>query len=177
MQSKGGLFGNRFQCTGEAIFQNCAFLGINLAQSHVLITKASTADIPVTVGLFSCAGNTGNIRWHTQVHICFSFLFFFSYSESGISGQTAGIRTSIYYTRPTIQRDVTASGIAPRTCDTSTKSRPPLTPLQPSNVDSTSAISQPGSCIKKKVAWADQGKLSLFNYTNYTKLQQLHQLH
>ena len=96
------------------------------------------------------------------------FFYFLLYSESGISGQTAGIRTSIYYTRPTIQRDVTASGIAPRTCDTSTKSRPPLTPLQPSNVDSTSATSQSGSCIKKKVAWADQGKQSLFNYTNYT---------
>ena len=102
------------------------------------------------------------------------FFSFFPYSESGISGQTAGIRTSIYYTRPTIQRDVTASGIAPRTCDTSTKARPPLTPLQPSNVDITSAISQPGSCIKKKVAWADQGKQSLFDYTNYAKLQQLH---
>ena len=104
----------------------------------------------------------------------FFFSFFFSYSESGISGQTAGIRTSIYYTRPTIQRDVTASGIAPRTCDTSTEARPPLTPLQPSNVDITSAIFQPGSCIKKKVAWADQGKQSLFDYTNYAKLQQLH---
>ena len=93
---------------------------------------------------------------------CAVFLFFFSYSETGISGQTAGIRTSIYYTGPTIQRDVKASGIAPRTCGTSTKSRPPLTPLQPSNDESTSAISQSGSCIKKKVAWADQGKQSLF---------------
>ena len=102
-----------------------------------------------------------------SVLCCFSFLFF-SYSESDISGQTTGIRTSIYYTRPTIQRDVTAPVIAPRTCDTTTKSRPPLTPLQPSNVDSTSAISQSGSCIKKKVAWADQGKQSLFNHTNYT---------
>ena len=77
----------------------------------------------------------------------------FSHSKSDLYSQpTAGIlkRTSIYYSKPKTQPAATGQ---PHSFTNS--SQVTVSPLKPRNVDTSRP--QARSCMRKQVAWADQG--------------------